>query len=135
MSTTLHATDDAHRSSSHRKVTPSHEIETIGAVSVLRLHDPTMMDSDRIAETAAVIDAFLRDCTTEFLLINFGQIRFCHSLALGMIAPLRKKAACRGRFLSICDLHPAALWAIRATRLHTLLDIFYDEELALSLLQ
>lgn len=113
----------------------SHEIETIGDITVLRLHDPALMKFDRIPATTELCESFFQDSPTQKTLINFGQIEFFNSVSLGLIASLRKKAEKFGRTVSICNLNPKSIWSIQATRLHTLLDIYHDEELGLSMLQ
>ena len=113
----------------------SHEIETIGDVTVLRLHDPALMKFDNIPATTELCENFFQDSPTRKTLINFGQIEFFNSVSLGLIASLRKKAEKFGRTVGICNLNPKSIWSIQATRLHTLLDIYHDEELGLSMLR
>jgi anti-anti-sigma factor len=113
----------------------SHEIETIGDVTVLRLHDPSLMQFDSIPATTELCENFFRDSPTQKTLINFGQIEFFNSVSLGLIASLRKKAEKLGRSVGICNLNPRSIWSIQATRLHTVLDIYHDEELGLSMLR
>jgi anti-anti-sigma factor len=112
-----------------------HETETIGDVTVLRLHDPSLMAFESIPATTELCETFFRDSPTEKTLLNFGQIEFYNSISLGMIASLGKKAERFGRSVAICNLNPKSVWSIQAARLHTILDIYHDEELALSMLQ
>jgi len=109
-----------------------HEIETVGDVTVLRLQDPKMFDFERIPATTQLLEAFLKDSPTAATLVNFGQIEFYNSMSLGLVASLGKKAERYGRTVSLCNLHPRSIWSIQATRLHTALDIYHDEELALA---
>jgi anti-anti-sigma factor len=113
----------------------THTIETIGDVTVLRLRDPKMFDFERIPATTQLLDTFLKGSPTARTLVNFGQIEFYNSMSLGLVAALGKKAERYGRTVSLCNLHPRSIWSIQATRLHTALDIYHDQELALSELQ
>jgi anti-anti-sigma factor len=110
----------------------THTIEMIGNVTVLRLQDAAMFEFDRIPSTTQLLDSFLRDSPTSKTLINFGQIEFYNSMSLGLIAALGKKAERYGRTVSLCNLHPRSIWSIQATRLHTALDIYHDEQLGLA---
>ena len=112
----------------------THTIETIGNVTVLRLQDSAMFDFERIPATTQLLDSFLKDSPTAKTLVNFGQIEFYNSMSLGLVAALGKKAERCGRTVSLCNLHPRSIWSIQATRLHTALDIYHDEELALAAL-
>lgn len=116
-------------------MSPTHNTETIGSVTVLRLLDPTAFDFQRIQGTAELLERFLSESPTEKTLINFGQIEFYNSMSLGLIASLGKNAARFGRSVSLCNLNPKSIWSIQATRLHTVVDIYHDEEQALSCLQ
>ena len=110
----------------------THEIETIGDVTVLRLRDSAVMEFDNLAGTSELCEEVFRECSTEKALINFGQIEFWNSASLGLLASLPKKGARCGRTVSICNLNPKSIWAIQATRLHEIIDIYHDEELALA---
>ena len=112
----------------------THNIETIGNVTVLRLQDPEMFKFDRIPSTTQLLDTFLRMSPTSRTLINFGQIEFSNSLSLGLVASLRKKAARHERTVALCDLHPRSLELIQMTRVDTAVDIYADEEAALAAL-
>lgn len=109
----------------------THTTETIGGVTVLRLHDPAMFQFERISSTTELFDAFLSESPTDKLLINFGQIEFFNSMSLGLIVSFGKKAERRRRSVSLCNLHPRTIWSILATRLNTIVDIYHDEVLAL----
>ena len=109
----------------------AHEIETIGKVTVLRLHDPSLMKFENIPTTGELCEEFFRESPTRQTLINFGQIEFFNSVSLGLIASLRKKAERYDRTVGICNLNPKSIWSIQAARLHTILDIYHDEQLAL----
>ena len=65
-------------------------------------------------------------------ILCFGQVAFFNSLALGMLASIPKKARRYDRVVSFCNFHPQAMWSVQATRLHELLDIYFDEEQALA---
>jgi anti-anti-sigma factor len=110
----------------------THTIATIGNVTVLRLQDPRMFDFERIPATTQLLDTFLKGSPTDKTLVNFGQIEFYNSMSLGLVAALGKKAERYGRTVSLCNLHPRSIWSIQATRLHTALDIYHDEEQALA---
>ena len=107
----------------------AHEIETIGDITVLRLHDPALMTFDNIPATGELCEKFFQESPTQKTLINFGQIEFFNSISLGLIASLRKKAERHGRTVGICNLNPKSIWSIQAARLHTILDIYHDEQL------
>jgi anti-anti-sigma factor len=113
----------------------THEVETIGNVTVLRLRDPALFRFEQLAATSALCQEFLQNSPTQTTLIDFGQIEFYNSMSLGLIASLGKHAERRGRTVSLCNLHPRSIWSIQATRLHTSLDIYHDAEQALAALQ
>jgi anti-anti-sigma factor len=113
-------------------MTAGYTIESIGDVTVLRLLDPESFNFERVPETAKICETFFQNSQTSKTLINFGQIEFYNSVSLGLIASLGKKAERYGRTVSLCNLNPRSVWSIQATRLHEILDIYYDEEQALS---
>jgi anti-anti-sigma factor len=112
----------------------THNIETIGNVTVLRLQDPAMFNFDHIPSTTQLLDTFLSMSPTSKTLINFGQIEFSNSLSLGLVASLRKKAGRHERTVSLCNLHPRSLELIQMTRVDTAVDIYAEEEPAVAAL-
>jgi len=109
-----------------------HETEVIRGVSILRLRNPKLLEFESIPATSELLEAFIQDSATDRLLICFGQIEFWNSMALGLVATLPIKASRHGKTISLCDLNPKSMWSIQATRLHELLDIYFDEPLALA---
>ena len=108
------------------------ETEWIKSVTVIRLLNSDMFEFEKIGRLGELFEQFFTDCHTYRTLINFNQIEFWNSLSLGFIASLPKKAERHGCDVSLCNLNPKSMWAIQASRLHTIFDIFFDEEQALA---
>ncbi len=107
------------------------KVDTNGDVTIIRLLDPELMDFETLSETSKTIDDLAANCENKKILIDFNGIKFWNSLSLGFLASKNKKVRDGGRVLKYCNLSPEAVWSVRATRLHEILDICYDEETAL----
>jgi anti-anti-sigma factor len=110
----------------------AYDIEIIDDVAVLHLHDAALMQFDSIQSTSSLVDKFFAESETDKLVIDCGQIEFYNSLSLGLVVSKSTKARDLGKTLKYCNLNPQSMWAIQASRLHTILDICHDLEQALS---
>lgn len=108
------------------------QIAVVEDVCVLRLNDPSLFEFENITSTTYRFEAFFEQSPKAKTLINFNQIEFWNSVCLGLIAGLKKKAARHGRTVSLCNLNPKSLWAMQATRLHEIFDVYEDESQALA---
>lgn len=103
-----------------------YQIETVKDVAVLHVRDAGLLQFDSIQATSELIDRFVADSQSDKLVIDMGQVEFYSSLALGLIVSKNSKARELGKTLKYCNLNPKSMWAIQASRLHTILDICYD---------
>jgi len=109
----------------------AYDIEIIDEVAVLHLRDAALMEFDSIQSTSSLIDKFITESDTDKLVVDCGQIEFYNSLSLGLVVSKSAKARDLGKTLKYCNLNPQSMWAIQASRLHTILDICYDLKQAL----
>jgi anti-sigma B factor antagonist len=70
--------------------------------------------------------------TARDLLLDFGQVTFMDSKAIGAMVSIRKAVTARGGRIGVCDLHPHVRKIIQVVTLGTLFDAFPDRETALA---
>ena len=66
------------------------------------------------------------------VVVNFSRLRLASSLFLGMMVALRRKVKAGGGNVKVCQLDPVVEGSFRATQLHSLFEIYPDEEAAVN---
>ena len=65
------------------------------------------------------------------LLLNFGNVQYLSSAALGKLINLKKRVGAAGGKVKLCCIHPELKVVFKITRLDNVFEIFDDEQAAL----
>jgi anti-anti-sigma factor len=82
-----------------------------------------MLDEENAAAAGEHLLAFAEGLQAGRLLLDFGNVAYLSSTALGLLLRLRKALHARGGRLTLCNLAPQVYEVFEVTRLHTLFDI------------
>jgi anti-sigma B factor antagonist len=66
------------------------------------------------------------------LILSFEQVKYFSTSVLGMLVMLKKKVVENRSALKICSIRPSLYEMLVLTKLNTILDIYKDEEAALT---
>jgi anti-sigma B factor antagonist len=106
------------------------EIEDVGDVTVVRFKTPRLEDDQHIGALFRQI-AGLVDAGRRRLVLNFSEVEFLASVAIGKLVMLyRKVQGAQGR-LALCYLSPATDEALEVMHLKDLVPTYATEEEAL----
>jgi len=101
-------------------------------VTVVNFAAPTMLDASLIDRMGGELYKLVDDLDKRKIVLDFGEVRFLSSSALGMLLNLRKKASSAKGQVVICSLRDDLLKVFKITRLDKLFDFFDTEEKALN---
>jgi anti-sigma B factor antagonist len=111
------------------------EAEHIGDVTVVNFVDRKILDEQNIQiigdQLFSLVDeeSSQRDCKK--FLLNFSNVEYLSSAALGKLIALNKKVKGIGGRLVLCNIHPDIREVFEITRLSTFIPIQEDEQAAL----
>lgn len=108
------------------------EIANIGDVTVVRFVDRKILDEANIQEIGGELYGLAEDANINKLLLNFSNVEFLSSAALGKLITLDKKTKTKGATLKLCDIKDEIMEVFRITRLDRVFDIHDDEADALN---
>jgi anti-anti-sigma factor len=104
------------------------EREDVGAVTVVRVKLPKVVDPDNIRAVFEPIRALASGTDRNRLVLNLGAVRDLPSMALGQLVLLNRAVqAAKGR-LALCRLTPHVQEVLKTTRLELLFTSFPTEE-------
>ena len=96
----------------------------IGDHTVLRFTGPQVRldetDSALVGEQLLALAGRLKPAR---LVVDFGNVTYLTSTALGLLLRLRQALSAWGGRLTLCQLHPRLYEVFEVTKLHTLFDI------------
>ena len=112
---------------------PKHiDISEVGEVSVVRFTDAQILDEVDIQELGEELFALVERDNRSSLLLNFTNVEFLSSAALGKLISLDKKVKAAGGKLKLSNIRPEIYEVFNITRLNKLFDIRGDEAEALA---
>ena len=114
-------------STSHRKI----DVEEIGDVTVARFVDRKILDETNIQIVGNQLFALVDDEGRQKILLDFSNVEYLSSAALGKLITLDKKAKANGGKLRLCSVRPEIYEVFAITRLNKLFDMYDDQEKAL----
>jgi anti-sigma B factor antagonist len=109
--------------------------EHIDDVTVINFVDKKILDEQNIQTIGEQLTTLVeeentqRDCKK--FLLNFGNVEYLSSAALGKLIALNKKIKGLGGRLMLCNIHPDIREVFEITRLSTFITIQEDEQAAL----
>jgi len=104
------------------------EVEDIGDVTVVSFTDRKILDEQNIQIIGEQLFSLVDELGRRKLLLNFGNVEYLSSAALGKLITLNKKLSGAGGKLILCNIHPQIYEVFEITKLNKLLNIRKDEQ-------
>ncbi len=108
------------------------ELSTEGSVTVVRFKDQKLLDEIDIQQMGAELNAIVESGEHAKLLLNFEDVGFLSSAALGKLISARKKASKSGVDLRMCSIKHELLEVFKLTGLDAVFDIKDTQQDALA---
>lgn len=102
-------------------------LESIDGVTVVSFVESKIVSEESIQEVGEQLYSLVDDEGHRQILLNFSNVQYMSSAALGKLINLKKKAAAAGGTLKLCCIHPELKVVFKITRLDQVFDI-HDEE-------
>ena len=106
-------------------------LENVDGVTVVSFVESKIVTEENIQEVGDQLYSLVEDEGHKNLLLNFGNVQYLSSAALGKLINLKKKVAAVKGKLKLCCIHPDLLEVFRITRLDQVFEIYADEQAAL----
>ena len=109
---------------------PGHQrlaISEVGKVTIVRFADRRILDESNIQEVGQELFQLVDEEDREQLLLNFADVEFLSSSALGKLITLHRKLKARGGMLKFSNVRSEIYDVFAITRLNKLFTI-HDEE-------
>jgi anti-sigma B factor antagonist len=104
----------------------------VGDVTVVRFVDRKILDELNIQELGQELFQLVEEDHKTRLLLNFQQVEFLSSAALGKLITLDKKVKAHGGKMKFSNIRPEIYEVFAITKLNKLFDIKDDEADALA---
>ncbi|MDY0168656.1 MAG: STAS domain-containing protein [Thermoguttaceae bacterium] len=108
------------------------EVNEVGDVTVVRFRDRKLIEDIRIQELGQELFGLVDAEGQDKLLLNFSQVEFLSSSALGKLITLDKKMKTNGGAMKLSNIRPEIFEVFTITKLDRLFDIRDDEADALA---
>jgi anti-sigma B factor antagonist len=109
------------------------EVEDIGDVTVVSFTDKKILDEQNIQVIGEQLFGLVDDSGRTKLLLNFSNVEYMSSAALGKLITLNKKIQAAGGKLVLCSIDPQIREVFEITRLDKVFVIRGDEQEALQM--
>ncbi|MFM7107508.1 MAG: STAS domain-containing protein [Planctomycetaceae bacterium] len=107
-------------------------VSKVGDVSIVNFVDKKILDEAGIQELGAELFGLIEHDNRRAILLNFANVDFLSSAALGKLITLdRKVKTAKGR-LKMCQIKPEILEVFQVTKLNKVFDIRGEEAEAIS---
>ena len=106
---------------------PHFRLEVVDGVTVVRLAGPKL-----VIDASGPLYGLVDEGGHRKLLLDFAEVRFLSSAALGVLITLKRKVDAAGGQLKLCRLAPDLLELFRLTRMQELFAIHGDDREALA---
>ena len=104
------------------------EVEDIGDVTVVNFVDRKILDEQNIQIIGEQLFSLVDEVGRRKILLNFGNVEYLSSAALGKLITLnRKLQAVRGKLI-LCNLDPTIVEVFEVTRLNKFFTIRKEEQ-------
>ena len=107
------------------------ELEQIGDVTVVNFVDKKILDEQSIQTIGEQLFSLVDDLGRRKLLLNFSNVEYLSSAALGKFITLNKKVNAAGGKLILCRIDPQIYEVFEITKLNKLFNIQKEEQAAL----
>ena len=110
------------------------EVEDIGDVTVVSFTDRKILDEQNIQVIGDQLFSLVDELGRKKLLLNFGNVEYMSSAALGKLITLNKKVQSSGGKLVLCNIDATIREVFEITKLDKLFTIRGDEQEGLQML-
>jgi anti-sigma B factor antagonist len=107
------------------------EVEDVGEVTVVNFTDRKILDETSIQVIGDQLFSLVDESGRRKILLNFGNVEFLSSAALGKLITLNKKLQSAGGRLILCNIDPQIYEVFEITKLNKLFIIHKEEQAAL----
>ena len=107
------------------------ELEEIGDVTVVSFVDRKILDEQNIQIIGEQLFKLVEEQGKRKILLNFSNVEYLSSAALGKLITLNKKAQAAGGRLILCNIDPQIYEVFEITRLDKFFSIEKEEQKAL----
>ena len=107
-------------------------VANLAGVSVVQFKDRKILDESNIQELGREMFSLIEQDGCQKLLLNFSNVEFLSSAALGKLIALDKKVKAQKGVLKLSNIRPEIYEVFAITRLNKLFDIHDDESDALA---
>ena len=107
------------------------EVEEIGDVTVVNFVDRKILDEQNIQIIGEQLFSLVEEMGRRKLLLNFGNVEYLSSAALGKLITLNKKLQALDGRLILCNIDPQIYEVFEITKLDRFFDIQKEEQEAL----
>ena len=107
------------------------DIEEIGDVTVARFVDKKILDESNIQLIGNQLFGLVDDDGRKKIVLDFANVEYLSSAALGKLITMNKKVADSGGKLRLCSIRPDIYEVFAITRLNKVFDIRDTQEQAL----
>jgi anti-sigma B factor antagonist len=107
------------------------EVEDIGDVTVVNFTDRKILDEQNIQLIGEQLFSLVDESGRKKILLNFGNVEYLSSAALGKLITLNKKLQGAGGKLILCNIDPQIYEVFEITKLNKLFNIKGEEQAAL----
>jgi anti-sigma B factor antagonist len=107
------------------------EVEDIGDVTIVTFTDKKILDEQNIQIIGEQLFSLVDELGRRKLLLNFRNVEYLSSAALGKLITLNKKVNAAGGKLVLCNIDPQIYEVFEITGLNRIFDIHKEEQTAL----
>lgn len=107
------------------------EVEDIGEVTVVNFTDKKILDEQNIQVIGEQLFSLVDELGRRKILLNFSNVEYLSSAALGKLITLNKKVNASGGKLILCNIDPTIYEVFEITKLNRLFNIQKEEQTAL----
>jgi anti-sigma B factor antagonist len=103
--------------------------EDVNGVSIVNFVDKKILDEANIQQLGEELFSLVDG--PRKILLNFSNVEYLSSAALGKLITMNKSVRAAGGQLRLCSIHPQIYEVFKITKLNKLFDIHKDEQSAL----
>ena len=111
------------------------EVEDFGDVTVVNFTDKKILDEQNIQVIGEQLFSLVEELGRHKIVLNFRNVEYLSSAALGKFITLNKKVNASGGKLALCNIDPQIYEVFEITKLNRLFNIHKDEQSALQVFE
>jgi anti-sigma B factor antagonist len=104
------------------------EVEDIGDITVVNFVDKKILDEQNIQVIGEQLFSLVDELGRRKVLLNFKNVEFLSSAALGKLITMNRKLQSAGGKLVLCEIDPAIYEVFEITKLNKLFTIHKTEQ-------